>query len=368
MRQRARSLAPVAVLVVAIVAVAVLAGPGRDGSPLDPNSTGPAGTKGLVDSLAELGADVRVRSRPSEDTEITLVLADILGPDERDQLLAWTRRGGRLVVTDPTSELTPEAVGTATVAGIGQVPMAPDCDLAALRGVEEVAPSAGALVMEVPPGSVGCFPRADGHWLVATPEGEGTIVALGGPEVLVNARLGASGHAELIGALLVPADRGEVTIMRPPRPGEGDASLGDLVPGGVRMALVQLGIAFLVLVAWRARRLGRPVEEPQPVELPGSELVVAVGNLLHQADSRAEAARLLRSDLRRWATERFGYAIGAPVEVLAPALAARTGRRAEEVARLLAGPAPASDADLVTLSAELERLRADVLRPATALK
>ena len=63
------------------------------------------------------------------------------------------------------------------------------------------------------------------------------------------------------------------------------------------MALAQLLIAFVVFALWRGRRLGRPVAEVQPVEIAGSELVVAVGNLLQKAGRPEIAAERLRSDL-----------------------------------------------------------------------
>src|SRR6266581_6954843 len=72
----------------------------------------------------------------------------------------------------------------------------------------------------------------------------------------------------------------------------------------VRLAMWQLVVAFAVLVLWRARRLGRPVAEAQPVQIPGSELVVAVGNLLQRARGRGQAAGLLTDDLRRTLAER----------------------------------------------------------------
>ena len=53
----------------------------------------------------------------------------------------------------------------------------------------------------------------------------------------------------------------------------------------------------MVFALWRARRLGRPVAEVQPVEIAGSELVVAVGNLLQKSGRPETAAERLRSDL-----------------------------------------------------------------------
>ena len=69
------------------------------------------------------------------------------------------------------------------------------------------------------------------------------------------------------------------------RRGGGERTLVDLVSAGVTRALAQLALAFAVYALWRARRLGRPVAEPQPVAVAGSELVAAVGNLLDRTRS-----------------------------------------------------------------------------------
>jgi hypothetical protein len=135
--------------------------------------------------------------------------------------------------------------------------------------------------------------------------------------------------------------------------GGGSRSLGDLVAPGVKGAAVQLGVAFLLYALWRARRLGRPVPEPQPVPLAASELVVAVGNLLQQAGRRDEAGALLRADLRRRLAERLGLPLDAPVEVVAATAAARTGVPVERLREALIPVPLARDDELVALSAEV---------------
>ena len=59
--------------------------------------------------------------------------------------------------------------------------------------------------------------------------------------------------------------------------------------------------------AWgRSRRLGRVVRERAPVEIAGSELVEAVGDLLRRRGSPDRAAAVVRSEFRR----RIGSAAG----------------------------------------------------------
>lgn len=368
MNARVRTFLPLLLLVVAVGIVALVAGPGADGLPLDPRSTAPDGTKALVDTLDELGARVDVVPAPRESDDVALLLTDVLDEDAREELEAWVAQGGRLVVSDGMSPLTPEVVGGATVVGLVQAPIARDCDVAALTGVEEVQPGSPSVVYAPAAGAQGCFPRNEGRWLVVSEVGEGVLVALGGPEVFTNAALARADHGVLAAALLAPQPGTQVAFLRPPRPGEGDATLGELVDPRVRFGLWQLFVAFLLLAAWRARRLGRPLEDFRPVHIPGSELVVAVGNLLQQTRAAPRAAFLLRRDLRRFVAERLGLPASVPADRLAEAAAQRTGWDVEAARRVLAGPPPSDDDDVLELARSTERLRSAVAnagRPAS---
>lgn len=348
---------PLLLLLIALGGVAVVMGPGgREGAPLDPASTGPLGTKALVDTLRELGADVRVTDAvPGADVAAALLLRDDLDDAQRRGVRGWVARGGRLVLTDPTSELAPKIAGLTEV-GLLNPPLSKRCDLAALRHVERVA--AGGVTYSG--GEVRCFPRHRGAWLVVSGIGDGAVVALGGPTVFTNERLGAADNALLATALLAPGGTERVTILRPPRPGEGSASLADLLPARVRVALVQVGVAFLLAVAWRARRLGKPVAERTPVRIPGSELVIAVGNLLQRTRGRRRSAALLRADLRRTLAERLGLPLPTPSDALGGAVAAAR-LDPQEVRSALDGPDPMTDEELVRLGRKIERIRQGLL-------
>jgi hypothetical protein len=121
-------------------------------------------------------------------------------------------------------------------------------------------------------------------------------------------------------------------------------------------------VAFALLALWRARRLGRPVAEPQPVQLPGAELVMAVGNLLQRAKGRGQAAGLLTDDLRRSLAERLGLPPSAPPDQVADAVAARTGVPRQRVLRTLTHPTPRDEAELVALSQAVDTIRREVIR------
>jgi len=370
-RSGVRRALPWAAVVLGLALVVAVAGRGpREGNPLDPASTGPLGTKALVEVLRELGGRVSVSAdRPGTGTETALLLSDDLTPRRRQDLLDWVRRGGTLVVADPSSGVTEvDPVGSTRI-GLLDAEIERRCAVAALGDVGRVA-APGGVVFKIPggqegPGSGGtraCFPRNHGAWLLVQPLGEGTVVRLGGASVLVNQELGEADNAILLASLLVPHGGTTVQVLRPPLPGGGDAGLGDLIAPRVRLALWQLVIAFVLLALWRARRLGRPVAEGQPVQLPGAELVVAVGNLLQRAKGRGQAAGLLTDDLRRSLAERLGLPPSAPADLVADAAAARTGIPRERVLRALTQTTPRDETELVALSQAIDTIRREVTR------
>ena len=360
---------PWVAVVLGVALVVAVAGRGpEEGEPLDPASPGPLGTKALMDVLRELGGEVGISSDPPGSAiQTTLLLSDDLTPERRQDLLEWVRQGGTLVVADPSSGVTEVEPAGSTRIGLLDAEIERRCDVAALGNVGRVA-APGGVVFEVPAsrgaaaGTRACFPRNDGAWLLVQPLGLGTVVRLGGASVLVNEELGEADNGLLLASLLVPAPGTAVRVLRPPLPGGGNAGLGDLIAPRVRLALWQLVVAFVLLALWRARRLGRPVAEPQPVQLPGAELVMAVGNLLQRAKGRGQAAGLLTDDLRRSLTERLGLPPSAPPDLVADTVAARTGIPRERVLRALSPTTPRDEAELVALSQAVDTVRREVTR------
>ena len=337
----------VGVVALVVVALLVAGGPDGDGPPLSPDGTGPLGTKALVLLLEELGAEVDVTtSPPTAVHDVALVLADDLDDAGREELEAWVEAGGTLVVADPTSPLSLPAEGTTTAETLDR-----DCDVPALAGVERVAPSGGAHLAPGP-GPTSCF----GGFVVV----DGGLVAVGGAGAFVNGVLGDEDNAALAAALLAPVPGTRVAFLQPPLPGGGERSLGDLIGVGVRALLWQLAIAFVLFALWRARRLGPVVAERQPVELPASELVVAVGNLLQQARHQQAAGNLLRDDLRRALAERLGLGPAASAEQVAEVASTRTGIPAARLLHVLRPSPLAGTDDLVGLAVEAEALRREV--------
>lgn len=312
-------------MVLAVVVLAYLGRPTGDGQPLHPRNAGPSGAYGLVELLAELGADVDREAADAEGADVALVLVDQLSEAARDGLDEWVRDGGTLVVTDPRSPLVPDPVGPISGQFLTPPIDAPACDIAALADVGEVRPASSAVAFDASADGVGCYPTEEGTWLVVEPRGDGTLVALGGPDVWTNAQIGTADHAALAAALLIPAEDTAVALLRPTLPGDegATATLSELIPDRVIWGLAQLALALAAVAVWRARRLGQPVAESQPVAIPGSELVVAAANLAQRAALDAPAAQTICDDAIAHAGRRLGLGPDAEASEVAAAAVSR---------------------------------------------
>jgi hypothetical protein len=344
-----------------LLAVALLGGSPDDGPPLDPRSDGPLGTSALVSLLEGLGADVELSvGLPDEGDDIALLLSDRLDEAQTDAVLGWVRRGGTLVVTDPASSFVPAVSLPSDVLA----PEALDrgiCTVPALGGVETVD-GGSAVRYDTSAGRASCLGSRDFAFVVISTEGEGQLVAVGGAAFATNDRLGEADNAVLAAGLLAPRSGTAVRFVDAPIPaGGGDKTLYELISDGVRRAGLQLGLAFVVYALWRAVRLGRPVREPQAVEIAGSELVAATGRLLERGRSPGEAAEVLRDGLRRDLRVRLGVPVDASTETLARVVAERSGVDLQE-ARTAVGDHPVtSDGELVAVARAIASVHQEVV-------
>jgi hypothetical protein len=237
------------------------------------------------------------------------------------------------------------------------------CSVDNLADVRRVD-TGGSLLLRSTPGALACFQAAsdvNAYFLIEQPVGRGSVVGLGGAGVFTNHLIGHDDNSVLAVDLLGGGrPNAHIALLLPSPVGGGHRTLAGLIGNPVKLALVQLIVAFGILVLWRARRLGRPVEEVQPVQVAGSELVVAVGNLLARSQSRDQAASVLRTGLRRWLTGRFGLGPGATSDELADACARRGGLDRQQLNQVLADRPLGDDAELVALAQSLEHIRQEV--------
>ena len=347
-----------------VLVALVVGGPKAPGRDLDPASTSASGTKAMVLLLEESGARVDVRdSTPDRSTGVALLLSDTTSPAMTDELQQWVEQGGVLVVADPRSSFTPGARGSSKLFGMvdASLPRG-DCRIDALGSVDRIASSGGGALYDVPDGADGCFTDDRGAaFVVDVPTGQGHIVSMGGGGVFINQSLGTYDNAVLAVDLMAPRPGSRVDVLWGMQSAGADGSLSDLISTGVRLAFLQAFVAFLIYAWWRARRLGAPVLELQPVQIGGSELVAAVGNLLQQTRDPDRAARLLRSDLRRRLSERLGLPHGAPPDVIADVTAARCGVDRDRVARAVSDIPICTEDELLDLARDIDTIRTEVL-------
>jgi hypothetical protein len=376
---KARKALPFVLAALGLLFVAVLAAsPNQDATPFAPDSTSPTGTKALVQLLQSFGANLDVTTdQPPTSADIALALPNTVPEERGDALRAWVGQGHTLVVADPESPLSaPPATGVSVVTS---PVLQGDCDVSALArvgalGVEDdngSSPISGRL-FPVPQGATACYtqkpfsfgPSNDDRReavLVVEPMGRGQIVSLGVPSIWTNQGLGDQDNAALATALLAPRQGTQVAVLQLPSGTVAHTTLSSLISIGVKLAFLQLVLALIVYLFFRGRRLGKPIVEEQPVQIPGSELVSAVGNLLQQTRSPDRAAVLLRADLRRRLGERLGLPVGTSPEVLAATVEARTGIAQDEVLPVVADFSCSTDAELLALTARVDELRREVL-------
>ncbi|MGA3219304.1 MAG: DUF4350 domain-containing protein [Acidimicrobiales bacterium] len=350
--------------VVAIGLFWLVSAPATSGAlPYDPSSVAPDGAKALAILLERLGARVGTSGAlPATGRGVALVLDDQLDDQARAQVTDWVRRGGALVVADPSSPLEGAAPAQGLPDQAQRAPgvMAPGCQAPWAGGVQHVA-TAGDDLLEVPAGAYACFPQGGDAFAIARDEGAGVVVSLGGADLWSNAYLGDDDNALLAANLLVPGRGYAVSWLLSPRVGGGTATLWSLVPGRGKWCLAGLVAALLVACLWQARRLGRPVLEDPLVPVPGSELVVATGRLLARNRSRGESAKVLREDLCSQLRPRFGQAPGTEPATVAQVAAMHVQLPPQEVSDALCGPPPAGEEQLLALARTLQHIREEVL-------
>ncbi len=407
------------VAVLAVVVVIVLMTRTRELTPFMVDATDPAGYAAVAELWEQDGADVRAVAAstllddpagadPSGAAPSRTVVVPVPGYASEEELLrlrTLAEEGATVVLGEPwplgatgqgdelddveelfdtygapVGDLVP--FSARELADTPAEPRAPGrCDI---PGLDDLGPIDVAFAWDFPAadGDQVCYGDSSDGFVAPDEEpamisvrqlGSGRVVTLASPYLWVNARLqpakeaGGTPLANAATALVLTGAAPGVTIEVVDAVPSAEASIEgsegplELMPLPVRLALAQLVVVALLFLWWRSVRLGRPVEEPLPVEIAGSELVVAVGDLLRRKGSPERAAAILRADAREVLAARLG-ATGADAEVLVATVAARTGRSVDDVRAALIGVSPVdSSATLVTLARTLESIRTEVL-------
>jgi Domain of unknown function (DUF4350) len=259
-------LAMLAALVAGGLLVA-LVGP-RGHAPLDPESPSKGGAKALAQILDGYGIEV------ARTTDLDVALGagaedSVLVVDPRaysaGQLDSLRSRAARIVLLEPAPESSSETVDGVVV---------PGCSLPGAQAAGPVDFGSGATTYPAEPGTV-CYEGA----VVA----DDATVRIGSADLLRNDHLARRGVAALdVNLLSVDRTVRRVVWLMPGADAAGSThvnSVWDLFPAGAHRAFLWLLLTGLVVVLWRARRLGPPVPEPLPVIVRAAEAIEGHGRL-----------------------------------------------------------------------------------------
>lgn len=361
--------------------------------PFDIDSPAPDGWKAVRVLLEERGVEVRraPSSALSDDggtgglgsdgrTAVVMAVPSVASRAEVDALRDLAERGS-LVVFGESPDADGESFNAHTMSSFIDDRMLADtpaeeidqglCDMDELAGLGDID-VAFAEPIVADPETVQCYGHDGTAYFARDVDSPGYVMS--SPYLWVNARLqprkekGDPPHDNAATAMRLLSGADQVTFIDPvPSAGaraDGTQDPVAMLPVPVKLALAQLVGALVLLVWWRSRRLGPPVHEQMPVEIAGSELVEAVGDLLRRRGNPSTAAATVRADTRRVLAERLGLGREPSPEALVGIVSARTGRLPDQVGPALYGdPAhPIDDAaSLVALARTLDAIRQEVL-------
>lgn len=327
---------------------------------LDPADTTLQGAAAVANVLADRGVEVVVvrnaeamAGTPLDaDSAVVVTSADTLGESSAQALAAQVDAadGSLLVVVNPPPYAA-EPLGFSAVGSGGPGQRSGNCAQDDYDTLRLNAPGGADF-----DGEVVCFPGERGGWLAwPTPE----RAVLGAGSVLTNGEILNGDNAAVALRLLGSRERLVWYVADPSDQFSDDpVALDQLLPRWLYPALVLVGLAVLLLMAWRGRRLGPVLREPLPVVVKAIETTLGRGRSYRRVGDRAHAAARLRAAT----TERLIRALRLPpqagVTEVATVLAPRVASTADDIQRLLDphAPPPSTDRELVALAQALAAL------------
>jgi Domain of unknown function (DUF4350) len=366
--------AVLAVIVVALVLAALQ--PRERPQDLDPESPSGGGSRALVQILQQHGTPVTISRNVSSAASAVWSNPDVVLVVVRSERLTSTdldtlrQLPGDLLLVDPTqATLTRLAPGVQQADTTTDSVVGPQCGLSAATPAGDVNFGLGT-TYEVPQGAMSCYPDDDGdrpHVVRLTANGRTTTV-VGAFFPFANDGLTKNGNAAL--AMNLAGERASAVWLMPPLPPPGtenEKSITDLIPPGVKLAIVQLLIAVGLIALWRVRRLGPVVAERLPVVVRSAEAVEGRARLYRARRARDRAADALRAGARERLVPLLGLPRSAAQDMsmaaqVVAAVAERTNQHQTAIGPALYGPPPMDDAELVALADYLDDLEGQVRR------
>jgi hypothetical protein len=365
----------VAVLALVVVALVLAAlQPRERPQDLDPTSPSAGGSRALVQILEQHGTPVTISRSVSAAANAVLSNPDVVLVVVRSERLvsrdldSLRQLPGDLLLVDPSpATLGRLAPGVRQANSTADSVQRPQCGVPAATRAGDVNFGFGT-TYEVPQGAVSCYPDEDQPHLVRLTANGRTVTVVGAVYPFANDGLTKSGNAAL--AMNLAGERASAVWLMPPLPppgGENEKSFTDLVPAGVKLAIVQLLIAVGLIALWRVRRLGPVVAERLPVVVRSAEAVEGRARLYRARRARDRAADALRTGARERLVPLLGLPRSAAQDMsmaaqVVAAVAERTDQHETAIGPALYGPPPVDDAELVALADYLDDLEGQVRR------
>jgi hypothetical protein len=337
---------------------------------LNPGAVAGNGTHALADILTGLGHEViTATSVPAAVKAATPGSTLVITSPQylsAGELSALARVQASVLLVEPDAAALAVIASPVTLIGAPEpvVETWPACSLpvAVLAGSADMG-GENLLVRQPSTTTQACYTSTSGPTLVQLPIRGRTVTVLGTGAPLTNAKLASAGNAALAINLLRSH---RIVWLVPPVAAvtaagtAGPKTFTSLLPLAVYLVAIQLVIAALLAVAWRARRLGQLVAEPLPVVVRAAETTEGHGRLYQSRHARAQAADALRSAVRSRLAPAVGLPPGADRQAVVAALAHHSATEPAGISELVYGPAPATDQALLTLARDLDDLERKV--------
>jgi Domain of unknown function (DUF4350) len=338
--------------------------------PIEVSSSGGVGA--LQQLLVDYGFEVRATNTlPDPDEGTLIVVASRLGVSD-ENIHDFANDGGQIILVGREAGIPFGGVVDRS-ARDGTLDQQ-DCTIPALADTQRITSSDNALDMEAGGRDLYCFAE-DGIARVAqVQERSGSITWIGDVGLVQNSSIALEENAELFVRLLGDAETvifADARLVSQPEQAEQPAQesgapetpdLFDLLPSWARLGLWQLVVALVLFVWWKSRRLGDPVVEDLPVEVPASEFVRASGRVFQRSGARGMSLAYIRRAFREDCGRSVGLSADASADAWVQSVATRTDQDPSAVRHLLYGAKPANDGDLVNFTKKIDSLREECMR------
>lgn len=310
--------------------------------PLSAHSTRPQGALALYLWTSRLGRRAEyLEYRPFRLTPqdaVLVILEPVDGYDAKQlqQIDAWLRGGGTLLLAGEQESRLHPALGVALRYGYGGEYVA-----ARLAQPVQLRPPVGRLEgssrSQLDAGSAVPLFVADaangGPVVVSTRVGRGRAWVLSMPSIFSNENLRKADNAALYQNVLAGARAGTVLFDEYHHGRMEVVSLRALIYGSRwGWALIYTAVLLLAYAAWRGKRLGRPLRPAARQNRNAGEYVRSLASLLQRADKREFLAKHYAARLRQRLQAASGSPPGTDLELMQAAVERSTGLRADATA------------------------------------